>query len=140
MYVAQRKPLRISSLACILIFWCASAFAAPISADIDKNVNLAIGQRNFGPVSVPDGLSVCSLSIDRTNWTNPASTMSVQLSMSVNGGPFVPWLGMTSDGESGLGASTAMQRDLPAGSNRKVQGSYVVQGARFISTITVTCS
>jgi hypothetical protein len=50
--------MRFISLACILIFWCASAIAAPISVDIDRNVNLSLGTRNFGPIAVPDAVTV----------------------------------------------------------------------------------
>lgn len=119
-----------------------TAQAAPIAVDIDKNVNLAIGTRTFGPVNVPNDLAVCALSIDRTNWTNPASTISVSLSISVNNGPFVFWLGMTSKGATfdAQMTETKMTRALPAGTSRRVQGAYVVSGARFVSTVSVACN
>lgn len=125
---------------CLLVLCGMPAIAAPISVDIDKNVNLARGTRNFGPVNVPNDLTVCTLSVDRTNWTQPTSTLSVQLYMSVNNGPFEFWLGMTSAGGSGKGTLTYMTRQLPSGSNRKVQGNYVVSGTSFISTVSVACS
>ena len=79
-------------LVLLLVLIALPAWAAPIAVDIDKDVNLAIGTRNFGPVNIPNDVSVCSLSIDRTNWTNPSATISVSLSISVNNGPFVFWL------------------------------------------------
>lgn len=117
------------------------SWAAPIAVDIDKNVNLAIGQRDFGPVAIPDDVSVCTFTVDRSQWTNASATMSADLSISINNGPFQFWLGMTSQG-SEVDAqipSTKMSRALPAGANRRVQGNYVVSGARFRSTITVAC-
>ena len=128
-------------MAFILLLMPGLAWATPISVDIDRNVNLALGTKNFGPVSVPDDVSVCTFTVDRSEWTNPAATMSANLSMSVNNGPFVFWLGMTSQG-SAVDAqvpNTVMRRELPAGINRRVQGNYVVSGARFRSTITVAC-
>lgn len=126
----------------VAILGCATAQAAPISVDIDKNVNLAIGTRTFGPVNIPNDLSVCTLTIDRANWTNPAATVSVSLSISVNNGPFVFWLGMTSQGTTfdAQVPKTKMTRALPAGLSRKVQGNYVVSGARFVSTVSVACN
>ncbi len=129
----------LRSLVCILVFWCTSAWSAPISVDIDKNVNLAIGTRSFGPVAIPDDVAVCTLAFDRTQWTNSAAKLSTELSISVDGGPFVFWLGMTSEGDA-RGGETAMTRALPAGINRRVRGSYVVTGARFRSTVTVRCA
>lgn len=125
----------------MMLFGCAETFAAPISVDIDRNVNLAIGQRNFGPYAVPDGVSVCTFSVDRANWTDPAATMSVSLEMSVNNATFVFWLGMTARGEADNAASptTTVTRALPLGNSRRIQGNYVVSGARFRSTITVAC-
>lgn len=131
--------MRSISLACLLVLWCSSAMAAPISVTIDNNINLALGTRNFGPVAVPDDLTVCTLAFDRTQWTNPAAKLSTQLSISVDGAPFEFWLGMTSEGD-GVGGETTMTRGLPAGINRRVQGNYVVTGARFRSTVTVRCS
>jgi hypothetical protein len=115
------------------------AFGASISADIDRNVNLPLGTRDFGPVNIPDDLSVCTLAFDRSQWTNASAKLKTELSISVDGGPFTFWLGMTSEGGSGLGAETSMTRQLPAGTNRRVQGVYEVTGARFRSTVSVRC-
>lgn len=131
--------IRLVVLFACLLLLPGHGWAAPIAVDIDKNVNLAIGTRTFGPVNIPNDLSVCSLTIDRTNWTNPSATMSVNLSISVNNGPFLFWLGMTSQGGDSGAATTQMRRALPVGTSRRVQGSYVVSGARFISTVSVAC-
>ena len=123
----------------LVLFWTTLCGAAPTSVDIDRNVNLALGTRNFGPIVIPDDLSVCTLAFDRTQWTDAAAKLSTELSISVDGGPFVFWLGMTSEGDTN-GGETTMTRALPAGVNRRVQGNYVVTGARFRSTVTVRCS
>jgi len=129
----------ISSLtACILIFWCTSLFAA-ISVDIDKDVNLRLGQRDFGPLNLTNDLTSCTLAFDRSQWTDSTAKLSTQLEISVDGGPFEFWLGMTSEGGP-EGLETSMTRRLPSGTNRKVQGHYVVSGARFRSTVTARCS
>lgn len=129
----------ISLALCILVFWCSALFAAPINVNIDSNINLALGTRTFGPVAVPDDLTVCTLAINRTNWTNAAAQLSAQLSISVDGAPFAFWLGMNSQGDTS-GGETTMTRALPAGINRRIQGNYVVTGARFRSTVAVRCS
>lgn len=124
-----------------LAFPFTQATAAPISVDIDRNVNLAIGKRNFGPVAVPDDITVCTFSVDRTRWTDPAATMSVTLEISVNNAPFLFWVGITAHGEADNTSSplTTVTRTLPVGASRRVQGNYVVSGARFRSTLTVAC-
>ena len=129
-------------LVLILLFMPQFALGAPISVDIDKNVNLAIGQRTFGPVAVPDDLSTCTFTIDRTNWTNASPAMSMTLDVSINNGPFTFWLGMTSQGSTfdAQLPATKLSRALPAGTNRRVQGNYVVAGARFVSTVSVACN
>ena len=133
--------MRFTSLIVLTAFlWASSLQAAPISLDIDRNVNLAIGSRDFGPIAIPDDLSVCLLSFDRKNWTAPTAALSTELFVSVDGGPFLVWLGMTSIGGVNTGDSTWMKKDLPAGVNRKVKGSYVVSGARFVSTVSVACN
>lgn len=118
-----------------------AAGAAPISVTIDNNINLALGTRNFGPIAVPDDVTVCSLSIDRTQWTNPAAALSAQLEISVDGGAtWQAWVGLTSVGSADATmATTFMSRALPAGTGRQIRGNYVVTGIRFRSTVTAAC-
>lgn len=118
-----------------------AAGAAPISVTIDNNINLALGTRNFGPFVVPDDVTVCSLSIDRTQWTNPAAALSAQLETSVDGGAtWQAWVGLTSVGSADATmATTFMSRALPAGTGRQIRGNYVVTGVRFRSTVTAAC-
>ncbi len=128
-----------------LLLWLlmtSAVWAAPIDVDIDRNVNLALGTRNFGPVNIPDDVSVCTFSIDRSNWTNASATMSASLDISINNGPFTFWAGLTSRGAATDAQIplTKMSRALPAGTSRRVQGNYVVSGARFVSTVSVACN
>lgn len=118
-----------------------AAGAAPISVTIDNNINLALGTRNFGPIAVPDDVTVCSLSINRTQWTNPAAALSAQLETSVDGGAtWQAWVGLTSVGSADATmATTFMSRVLPAGTGRQIRGNYVVTGVRFRSTVTAAC-
>lgn len=125
-----------------MVLWVSSALAAPISVDIDRNVNLALGQRNFGPIAIPDDVTVCSLAIDRSQWTNPAAMLAATLEISLDGGnTWQAWLGLTSVGSNDPTMTiTGMRRNLPAGAGRQIRGNYVVTGARFRSTITASCS
>lgn len=126
----------------LMVLWASSALAAPISVDIDKNVNLAIGTRNFGPIAVPDDVTVCTLAFDRSRWTNSAAALSAQLEISVDGG--ATWqalVGLTSvGGTDATMTTTFMRRVLPPGTGRQIRGNYVVTGARFRSTVTAACS
>lgn len=123
------------------------SWAAPISVDVDRNVNLALGTKSFGPLQIPDELTFCKIEIDRTNWTNPAATLTATLNISVNGGQARLWRSITAVGSGALTdrsgnpvTVTMIQGVLPSGINREVSGSYVVSGARFISTVSVTCT
>lgn len=126
----------------LMVLWASSALAAPISVDIDKNVNLAIGTRNFGPIAVPDDVTVCTLAFDRSRWTNSAAALSAQLEISVDGGAtWQAWVGLTSvGGTDATMTTTSMRRVLPPGTGRQIRGNYVVTGARFRSTVTAACS
>lgn len=126
----------------LMVLWASSVLAAPISVDIDKNVNLAIGTRNFGPIAVPDDVDVCTLAFDRSQWTNSAAALSAQLEISVDGGAtWQAWVGLTSvGGTDATMPTTSMSRALPAGTGRQIRGKYVVTGNRFRSTVTAACS
>lgn len=125
-----------------LVLATSPALAAPISVDIDRNVNLALGTRNFGPIAVPDDVTVCTLAFDRSQWTNPAAALSAQLEISVDGGAtWQAWVGLTSVGSADATMpTTSMSRALPAGTGRQIRGKYVVTGNRFRSTVTAACS
>lgn len=125
-------------LAGLILLLAGPVWAAPISVDIDRNVNLAIGTRTFGPFNVPDDLSRCTLALDRTNWTDPNAKLRVWFDISVNGSPFEFWLGMTAQGGQ-AGTTTSMSRPLPEGTNRQIRGGYELQGARFRTTVSARC-
>lgn len=125
-------------LAGLVLLLAGPAWAAPIAVDIDRNVNLAIGTRTFGPFNVPDDLSRCTLSLDRTNWTNPDAKLRAWFDISIDGGPFEFWLGMTAQGGQ-AGTTTSMSRPLPEGTNRQIRGGYELSGSRFRTTVSARC-
>ena len=125
-------------LAGLVLLLAGPAWAAPIAVDIDRNVNLQIGTKTFGPFAVPDDLSRCTLVLDRTNWTDQNAKLRAWFDISVNGGPWEFWLGMTAEGGS-AGTETRMSRPLPAGINRQIQGGYELTGARFRTTVSARC-
>ncbi len=132
-----------------LVMLPVAGWSAPISADIERNVNLAIGQRNFGPIAIPDDVARCVVSVERAQWTNSAAKLAATIILT--GDPYpaelpkvqqvcaLPCLyGFTAEGgQSDQQATLSVM--LPNTTNRKVQGNYVVSGARFRSTITVAC-
>jgi hypothetical protein len=124
----------------VLVLLPLAAQAAPLSVDIDRDVRLAIGTRSFGPVLLPNDLTVCTFSITRNEWTDPVAVVAAQIEISVNGGVFQPWLALQSNG-SGTShwLPTSMKRQLPPGLNRQARGTYTVSGARFRSTVSVSC-
>jgi hypothetical protein len=130
-----------------LVFTVNQSGAAPISVDIDKNVNLQLGTRNFGPVNVPDDLSICTIAFDRSNWTNVNARVNVELYFTVNGiptpldpnGTHLPWFSFTATGGSTMIPESKVTRALPAGINRQAEVVYVVSGARFRTTVTIRC-
>jgi len=134
--------MRFISVSLALLLWASPSGAALISVTIDNNINLALGTRNFGPIAVPDDVTVCTLAFDRSQWTNPAAALSAQLEISVDGGAtWQAWVGLTSVGSADATMpTTSMSRALPAGTGRQIRGKYVVTGNRFRSTVTATCS
>ena len=135
----------ISSLALCACLACGLP-AGAVDFDVDRNLNFQLGRRDFGPVNVPDGFKRCGIRIDRTNWTNPAAKLKAWLEVSVGGGAFRGWMGVTDEGGPPMKAhdgitdrETFIESALPAGINRKVQGYYEVSGARFRATVYIRC-
>lgn len=44
------------------------------------------GSHAFGPVSVPQGVKLVGLSLDRSAWSDPAMRMRLQIELSLDGG------------------------------------------------------
>lgn len=106
------------------------------------------GTRTLPPTVVAVGKTALTLSIDRTNWTDPAVTASMSADLSVDGG--VTWL-------NGWVAFTAMggpnQAPTPMNpnpnisyvntdlgdpnANRKIRASVTIAGGPLTTTVTV---
>jgi hypothetical protein len=129
-----------------LVFTVNQSGAAPLDVEIDKNVNLRLGTRTFGPVNIADDLTSCTIAFDRANWTNSAARVTLDFYFFLNGVPYptnesgthLPWFSFTAAG-GGTAPVSKVTRSLPEGLNRSVEVVYVVSGARFRTTVTAHC-
>jgi len=108
-----------------------------------------VGTRNWGPVTVPDGLTTVTLRLARRTAATPtlwAAGVGVKLDSwcSVDGGvTWLQWLGFTGVGGILLrGDGTEIPEswcssDLPEGVNRQMKLTLVVTGARLTTELTV---
>lgn len=112
---------------------------AAFSQEIERNVNLAIGSKTVGPVSIDDDVRTISITIDHSNWTDPSARLSAFIECSVSDGEFRPVGGVNATGSATnpRGNLTMVEIALPPGKSRTVRASYTVSGARFRTTITV---
>jgi hypothetical protein len=120
-------------------------------------VTLQEGSRVLGPVNVPTGLTAAKVTIDRTNWTNPAITLSLTIDISLDNG--VTWnsphpavdpfpVGLTAEGgiildKNGQVEQTTIQAvpmPQPANANRRLRATLVVAGGSIPTTVTVETS
>jgi hypothetical protein len=107
-----------------------------------NNVSIPVGDRTFGPVDIPDGLT--GISIRFSNWPQAARTLAVLFEVSVDGGPFEqffnmnPFGGGRSVGRDGTADSSAFVGPLPVGANRRGQATTTVVGGTVTTTITIT--
>ncbi len=114
---------------------------AGFSTTLENNVNLQLGSKAFGPFLIDDDVKFINITFDRDNWTNPAARLDVSLEISNNGDTFRYLAGFTASGgppppppRANVSAVTV---SLPAGTNRRIQGTYAVSGQRFRTTVTV---
>lgn len=125
---------------------------ATIHTTLLNKVTLQPGQRAFGPVAVPDALSSATLTVDRTQWTDPTVVLAVTLDLSIDGG--VTWASMTpseatdpfpiafeSEGGAVLDKNgnpslvTSMTADFPPVSNRQLRGTITLTGGPLTTTV-----
>jgi hypothetical protein len=76
-----------------------------------QNKTYNVGQQNIPQRSVPAGTSRMVMTLDVTNWTNPAAQLSITLEFSNDGG--VTWF--PGGGVSGLGPNANGQFISPRG-------------------------
>lgn len=113
---------------------------AGFSTELERNVNLQLGTRNFGPFNIDDDVVSVRIAFNRSNWTNPDARLDVSLEVSVNGEPFRFMSGFTATGGPAVPGRpnvSAVNVILPAGTSRRVQGTYVVSGQRIRTTVTL---
>jgi len=103
--------------------------------------NYAAGAHAFGPVAIPDTVSSIGISIlrctsaDTTIWPNQSDTISFDIQVSFNGGPFQEWASGTGNGgidKDKLGneiPTMYIQGDVPAGTNRSMQGTVTLSAS-----------
>lgn len=105
--------------------------------------------RNFGPVAIGDTVTSVDFSVARcttatpTIWPSPSVTLTIALEISINNGPFTSMGGFTAPGGIGLdkfGNEATVSRGgggLPAGINRRIQGTIIIAGGTLRSSATV---
>ena len=103
----------------------------------------------FGPVSVADGLTKLTFEFlrctnaDLTIWPDAGVVISITLTISINGGPFLPWIGQTDSGgirvAKGVEIPTSLLiATLPQGTNRQINGVVTITGGALRSSATIT--
>ncbi len=117
---------------------------AGFNSTLQNNVNLQLGTQNFGPFLIDDDVQAFQIKLSGENFTNPAARLDVSLELSIDGGPF-QFIG----GISGIGGAAVGPRGnrdmstmitLAPGTNRRVQGTYVLSGQRLRTTVTVSAT
>jgi hypothetical protein len=112
-------------------------------------ISINAGTRNFGPVTIPDGLTRITLRLARMTTATPtlwSAGVDVKLDSwcSIDGGAtWLQWLGFGSTGgiyvkgngtEATESSATA---NLPEGTSRLMRLTATVTGGRFVSQLTV---
>jgi hypothetical protein len=109
--------------------------------DIERNVNLQLGAKSIGPFSSPDDITAFRIEFSRDQWTNPEAQLAVAIQISYDNGPFVELAGFTAQGGPPPPPPrpniVAVMVQIPPGANRRIQGTYIVTGSRFRTTITI---
>ena len=119
-----------------------------------QSINVPVGSRNFGPVTIPDGLAQVTLRLARKTTATPtfwAAAVRVALRSwcSLDGGAtWLQWLGF-GEGNGGEPGGIIVQRDLtdlaeswvmsdlPPGTGRLIKLTATVTGGTLVSRLTV---
>ena len=122
-----------------------------------NNVTLQSGIHNFGPIIIPSSISRVVLTVDRTNWIDPAVALSLTLDFSLDG---VIWasqspsqqtdpypITITAEGgtikdRNGILQHTYISAVFPSVGNttRQLKGSLTLMGGNLTTTVTLTTS
>lgn len=112
-------------------------------------ISIAVGTRDFGPVTIPDGLTRVTLRLARKTTAAPtlwATGVAIQLDSecSVDGGvTWVQWLGFGASGgiyvkgDGSEATESNVASALPSGTNRTMKLSLTVTGGTLSSLLTV---
>jgi len=112
-------------------------------------ISINAGSRNFGPVTIPDALTVVTLRLARMTTASPtlwAAGISVKLDSwcSLDGGAtWLQWLGFGASGgifvkgDGTEAAESSVTSSLPAGTARQMKMTVVVAGGTLVSQLTV---
>jgi hypothetical protein len=114
-----------------------------------QSINVPVGSRDFGPVTIPDGLAQVTLRLARMTTATPtlwAAGVSVDLKSwcSLDGGAtWLQWLGFGSSGgihvkrDSTEALESTVTSMLPTGANRRMKLTATVTGGTLVSQLTV---
>jgi len=112
-------------------------------------ISVASGSRDFGPVTIPDGLTRVTLRLARRTTATPtlwAAGVSVRLesSCSLDGGvTWIGWLGFLAVGgihvkkDSTELPESSVTSELPRGTSRQIRLTTIVSGGTLVSQLTV---
>jgi hypothetical protein len=111
------------------------------------NTTYAIGSHAFASTVVPTGVVSATLALNRSAWSNAAAKTVVSLQISFNAGAtwqalggFTAQGGTVTNMTGGTETITSFTISLPqpANANRRVKGTFVVSGAAFSTSGTLT--
>lgn len=113
---------------------------AKITTGAFTSRNYQPGEYTFPASNIPLGISQATLSLNRTDWTNPASKVNFKFERSQDNG--VTWLPAGSftaeggvligrDGQVATASSATFDFPEPANQTRKVRGTLTVSGVAF---------
>lgn len=116
---------------------------------INQSVNIPTGTRQFS-VNIPNGLTAITVQLARmtaatpTLWTNPATTLNMNLSLSLDGGQsFNFYSGFSAQGGAFIGKGgieipySSMTFNLPAGASRRAQVEIIVENGPLVSNVAI---
>jgi hypothetical protein len=112
-------------------------------------ISVAAGTRDFGPVTISNGLTQVTLRLARMTTATPtfwAAGVTVKLDSwcSLDGGAtWIQWLGFAAEGgiyvrhDSTEATESTVTSPLPAGTSRQMKFTATVAGGALVSQITV---
>lgn len=113
-------------------------------------ITLASGSMAFGPTNIQNNVDKIRVALGRNTtadpllWPASLTTISVEVTISINDGPFMPFVGFTAEGGKKIGDDGVTESKesnvittLPPGIKRKVQGSVTINNGPLVSHLTI---